>query len=324
MNATGRPLVSIGVPTCDRASLLERSLGSLVAQDYPNLEILVSDNASSDETPEVCARMQRRCPFIQYYRVPDRIPPFENFRNALVLSHGRYFVWASDDDLWEPDFVSSLVDQVERVDGLMLVAAEAQYVLLDGTKLPFFREGEAFYGLPPSSRARRILEVAQHSYGNLIYGVYRREALVDRAGGTVLDACRFFNEIPVFIQVAGRGGMRVCDRVLFYKTVPLRTYLQAAREYGVAARWEGAEPSGERSHSARVGLLSRAYRLVASDLHYHMRTLADIRRALWRIDAGLGLRLALLMVFTARLTGHFLKLVVVWPLQDILSRRIRV
>ncbi len=320
----GRPLVSIGVPTCDRAPLLERALGSLVSQDYPNLEIVVSDNASTDETKEVCARVQRRSPFVQYHSVPVRIPPFENFRNALVLSHGQYFMWASDDDLWEPDFVSVLVAQIERVGGLKLVATEAQYVLQNGTQLPFFREGAAFYGPPPSSRVRRILTIADHSYGNLVYGMYRREALVDEAGGTVLDACRFFNEIPVFIQVAARGGIRVCERVLFYKTVPLRTYVRAAREYGVAPRLEGVEPLVARSDPGHVDLLSRAYHRVVNDLHYHVRTLADIRRALWRIDAGFGFRLALLMVFAARLTGHFLKLAVVWPLQDILSRRIRV
>ncbi len=319
-----RPLVSIGVPTCDRAPLLERALWSLVAQDYPNLEIVVSDNASTDETKEVCARMQRRYPFIQYHRVPVRIPPLENFRNALVLCHGPYFMWASDDDLWEPDFVSVLVAQIERVGSLKLVASEAQYILQDGTQLPFFREGAAFYGLPSSSRVRRILAIADHNYGNLIYGVYRREALVDEGGDTVLDACRFSNEIPVFIQVAARGGIRVCDRILFYKAVPLRIYLQAAREYGVAPRLRGAEPPAERSHPGHGDLLSRAYRRAVGGLRYHVRTLADIRRALWRIDAGLGFRLALLIVFAARLTGHFLKLAVVWPLQDILSRRIRV
>lgn len=323
MSTIGRPLVSIGVPTCDRVTLLERALGSLVAQDYPNLEIVVSDNASTDGTPEVCARMQQRYPFVCYHRVPVRIRPFENFRNALMLSHGRYFAWASDDDLWEPDFVSELVAQIERVDGLMLVAAEAQYVLHDGTKLPFFHEGAAFYGLPPSSRMQRILAISEHSYGNLIYGVYRREALVDESGATVLDACRFFNEIPVFIQVAARGGIRVCDRALFYKTAPLRVYLRAAREFSVAPRLEGAESPDERFDPGRADLLLRAVRCVVGALYYHVHTLADIRRGLWRIDAGLGFRVVLLMVFAVRLTGHFLKLVVVWPLQDILSGRIR-
>jgi len=54
----GKPLVSVGVPTCNRAALLGRALKSLVAQDYPNLEIVVSDNASTDDTTAVCADMQ--------------------------------------------------------------------------------------------------------------------------------------------------------------------------------------------------------------------------------------------------------------------------
>ena len=340
----GKPLVSIGVPTYNRAPLLERALKSLVAQDYPNLEVILSDNASTDDTPQSCARMQEQYSFLRYHRNSTIVPAMENFRKVLLLSSGYYFMWASDDDLWEPGFVSTLVDYLESNDDLVLVAAEAQYMLRDGTKLPFFREGAPFYKLLPHSRLRRLLMIVAHNYGNLIYGLFRREALLLQDGGTILDPVKSTNEIPIFLQVAARGGIQVCDRVLFHKATTLRTYFQAAREYGftpvldqqhLAAVSKGSTLTGNtlrnRGRSAKLPRLLRSakvflrlYRYSVGVLLYHARTLADIRRAIWRIDTSFAIKLALLIAFTVRLTVHFLKLAVVWQVQDVIRNRIRV
>ena len=340
----GKPLVSIGVPTCNRASMLERALRSLVAQDYPNFEIVISDNASTDDTPEVCARMQEQYPFIRYHRTPVRVSGFENFRKVLLLSSGYYFMWAADDDLWETTFISTLVGYLESDDNLTLVAAEAQYMLADGTMLPYFPEGRAYYKAVTHSRLRRLLMIMVHNYGNLIYGLYRRGALLTQDGGTVLDSVTFSNEIPIFIQVAARGAIQVCGKALFYKTTSLSTYLQAAREYGftpvldqqhLAAVSKGSTLTGNtlrnRGRSAKLPRLLRSakvflrlYRYSVGVFLYHARTLADIRRAIWRIDTSFAIKLALLIAFTVRLTVHFLKLAVVWQVQDVIGNRIRV
>ena len=313
--ASGRPLVSIGVPTCERSALLRRALSSLLAQDYPNLEIVVSDNASTDDTAAVCADITRRHAIVHYHRVQVRIPVFQNFRNALVLSHGDYFMWASDDDLWESTFVSTLMRILAPRADLTLVAAEAQYVLPDGTRLPFFPEGKAFSAQPPESSFRRIVMIAKHGYGNLFYGLYRRKALVNTAGDTALDVCTFLNELPLFVQVADRGGTHVHDSVLFFKTTSLTTYLQAAREYRfipMAEQLGSARPANFRSGSDLSNRRLRWGRDVAGILVYHARTMADIRRALPRIHGGPGAKIALLIAFAVRLTGHFLKLAIVW------------
>ena len=343
----GKPLVSIGVPTYNRAPMLERALKSLVAQDYPNLEIIISDNASTDDTPQSCARMQEQYSFLRYHRNSTIVPAMENFRKVLLLSSGYYFMWASDDDLWEPGFVSTLVDYLESNDDLVLVAAEAQYMLRDGTKLPFFREGAPFYKLLPHSRLRRLLMIVAHNYGNLIYGLFRREALLTQDGGTILDPVKFINEIPIFLQVAACGAIQVCDRVLFYKATTLPTYLQAAREYGVAPVLDQQQHPAADSQASMLTLdilrhggsfagLRKLLRPVevllwqlcgrsVNTLLYHARTLTDIRRALWRLqDISFATKLILLIAFTVRLTIHFLKLVVVWQVQDIIRQKARV
>jgi hypothetical protein len=344
-----KPLVSIGVPTCERASLLERALRSLIEQDYPNLEIIVSDNASNDKTPEVCERILSQYPFVRYSRISTRTPAFENFKRVLRLSTGKYFMWAADDDLWEPNFVSTLVRYLESDRDTVLIAAEAQYMIRDGAVLPFFPEGRAFYDKLPHSKLRRLLMFTSHSYGNLIYGLYRREALFTKNGGTVLDVCKFINEIPIFLQIAIKGNVQVCSEVLFYKSAPLATYLQAAREYGfkpvlnqgqraAATTQSTLSLQATTSHTTRRFAKLRAFLASLPFLvsllqwynysmnvgSYHIKALTDIRQAIWHLDISFASKLVLFVTFTKELTAHFLKLVVVWQTKDICSRKIAI
>jgi hypothetical protein len=313
-----------------------------MAQNYPNFEIIILDNASVDKTPEVCARVSSQYPFVRYSRNSTRTPAWENFKRVLLLSTGKYFMWASDDDLWEPAFVSTLVSYLESDQDAVLIAAEAQYMVRDGTRLPFFPEGRALYDRLPRSKLRRLLTFASHSYGNLIYGLYRREALFTKNGGTVLDVCKFINEIPIFVQIAMRGNVQVCSEVLFYKSAPIATYLQAAREYGLkpvlhqgqftesgvlgqaavlrATACTGARPSTLRDVRKATAFLPRAVRYSYGVFRYHVRALVDVRRAIWSTDVGHVTKLVVFVAFAGRFTTHFLKLVAVWQVQDFFER----
>ncbi len=123
------PLVSIGVPTFNRAELLTKCLSTLLSQDYPNFEIIISDNASTDNTPSICNKLQNEYFNLRYFRTTSTIPAMKNFERVLSLSKGEYFMWASDDDQWEPNFISTLISYFESNANLVLVASEAQYML---------------------------------------------------------------------------------------------------------------------------------------------------------------------------------------------------
>lgn len=98
------PLVSIGISTYERAEgTFPAALKSASAQTWPNLEIVVADNASQDRTGEVVAELgdQR----IRYHRHERNIGAHANFRFCVEASRGSYFVLLHDDDLLDPDFV---------------------------------------------------------------------------------------------------------------------------------------------------------------------------------------------------------------------------
>ena len=112
MIAESQPLVSIGIPTYNRAeSYLPLALDSALSQDYPNLEIIVSDNASTDGT-EAFLRSKEDSR-IRYFRHPESIGGANNFNFCVKKAKGVYFLLLHDDDLVDPDFVSVCMRALE-------------------------------------------------------------------------------------------------------------------------------------------------------------------------------------------------------------------
>lgn len=104
-------LVSIGIPTYNRASsYLRYALRSAANQTYTNLEIIVSDNCSSDNTESLVKEFDD--PRIRYYRQRENIGPLKNRNFCLAQARGDYFVMLLDDDLIDNDFISICMDAV--------------------------------------------------------------------------------------------------------------------------------------------------------------------------------------------------------------------
>src|SRR5262245_8959742 len=92
------PLASICVPVYNGADHLEEALDSIRAQEYPRLEIVVSDNASEDATAEIVRRYARLDPRIRYQRNAVNLGAHENFRLAIGAATGDYCTWLAHDD----------------------------------------------------------------------------------------------------------------------------------------------------------------------------------------------------------------------------------
>jgi glycosyltransferase involved in cell wall biosynthesis len=90
------PLVSIGMPVYNGENFLRLALSSLLAQDYPHFELIISDNASDDGTEEICREYQAHDRRIRYLRHREnRGSPW----NFAFVARGDYFMWAAHDDL---------------------------------------------------------------------------------------------------------------------------------------------------------------------------------------------------------------------------------
>lgn len=104
------PLVSVGIPCYNRPEGLRRTLECICGQTYRNLEIIISDNCSPDPDVERVAReFACKDPRIQYFRQSVNEGPAFNFKFVLEKATGEYFMWASDDDEWESEFIQRLL-----------------------------------------------------------------------------------------------------------------------------------------------------------------------------------------------------------------------
>ncbi|APO51719.1 glycosyltransferase family 2 protein [Bradyrhizobium sp. YCK136] len=236
------PLVTVGIPTFNRTEGLARTLASIQAQTYRHIEIIVSDNASPD--PAVRATVDdfaSRDERVTYYRHPENIGAMRNFSSLLPRARGEFFMWAADDDRWEPFFVERCVERLKADPRLVVCQMEAQYEV-DGKMLfPFFFEGAPFKAFSSRSPVERVKHLLRHVYGNLVYGVFRREALFHNGKPITEWIGATLNEIPMQILLAFRGDIRVIPEIGFYKTAP-RTVCEQARWEQVGGRlpnWRG-------------------------------------------------------------------------------------
>ena len=107
------PLVTIGMPIYNEERFLENSLRSLREQDYENIQILISDNASTDSSGDIGLRAAADDDRIAYSRTNENIGSAANFRRVVEMANGKYFMWAAGHDEWSPNLVSDSVATLE-------------------------------------------------------------------------------------------------------------------------------------------------------------------------------------------------------------------
>lgn len=169
-----RPLVSIGIPLYNEARFIEASLQSVLSQDYPNLEIIVSDNASTDETLVICQRLLSNRENVVLHRFNSNRGAGENFHFVLDSASGKYFMWASGHDLWASNLISECVALLENNPTAVIAFGSSSWVDENGCLLEKFYGWTDTRGMHPAARLFTIFWGNPHP----VVGVIRRSALV--------------------------------------------------------------------------------------------------------------------------------------------------
>jgi glycosyltransferase involved in cell wall biosynthesis len=129
------PLVSICIPTYNRFEGLRQSLDCFTKQTYRNLEILVSDNFSSHDPSAMVREYAKEDGRIRYYRQSQNIGMTLNGHFLWTRATGQYFVLGSDDDWWSPDFVSELVELLQKESGAVCAFCDFEEIDIHGKKI---------------------------------------------------------------------------------------------------------------------------------------------------------------------------------------------
>lgn len=169
--------ISIGMPLYNEARWLRQALDALCAQTFTNWEMIVSDNASADNTWEVLQEYAAKDTRILLYRQTENIGSIENFEFVLAQAQGDYFVWASGHDLWSSNFLEILLKEMQVNPTLVLCVPQG--ILIDEENHPLVIYKEMFDTRSENSAAGRILTMHRElKRCNAIYGLHRREVLL--------------------------------------------------------------------------------------------------------------------------------------------------
>ncbi len=174
-NQSADPLVSIGVPIFNGAASIAETITKLLAQTYQNIELIVSDNCSTDETQKICEIFATKDLRIKYFRQSENKGVGYNFRFVLEQARGKYFLWNAGDDTRSANYVAVNVAFLEANPDFCASTSRAR------------DEGGGFNPRWMGDRALtqdraedRILTYFKGWHRNSIfYSMYRREVLVD-------------------------------------------------------------------------------------------------------------------------------------------------
>lgn len=173
------PLVSIGIPVYNEARFLEQTLESLLAQDYPEIEFIISDNASKDDTLSICNRAAARDSRIRVLRAEVNQGATANFQRCLDDAKGELFMWAAGHDLWSANMVSQCVKALEHHADAVIAVPESQWI--DVSSQAYGERASILdtRGMDPLARVFTLLWANMHP----MYGLMRTAAL--RATGPI-------------------------------------------------------------------------------------------------------------------------------------------
>lgn len=202
--APERPQVSVGMPVYNGEATLRPALESLLEQTYADLEIIVSDNASSDATETICREYAARDPRIRYFRQPANVGAARNFKAVLDRAGAPFFMWAACDDTRSSNFVEvNLAFLKSHPD----YVASCSPVRFEGGNFDPVRMGD---GALEGDAAERIVGVFAHPIhaNGRFYSLMRREAV---AGCPALGRHFLGSDWAVVAHLAARGKLHRCD-----------------------------------------------------------------------------------------------------------------
>lgn len=193
-----KPLVSICVPTRNRADSLRKSLETIRGQSYSPIEILISDNCSEDDTEQLCRELALADPRIRYVRQPRNIGLHGNHNFCMDASRGEFLCIFHDHDRREPGIVSEYVSFLEHHPRVGIVCADWELFDDSGERI-----GVRDHGVKPVTPGLAYIDRTIRS-GRSSIGIpgamVRRAALGEARFG--LQAPIGFGDFPLWFRVA--------------------------------------------------------------------------------------------------------------------------
>ena len=176
MAAHSPPKVSIGLPVFNGEEYLREAVESVLAQSFADFELLISDNASTDATPEICREFADADRRVRYLRNESNLGASRNWNKVFEMATGKYFKWLAHDDILGRDLLAKTVHVLDSDRSVVLCYPGAARIDERGEVLGE-RHGKLMRGMSasPVERYREVMRAGTH--GPALFGLMRKEVL---------------------------------------------------------------------------------------------------------------------------------------------------
>ena len=205
--------LSIGMPIFNGELFIHQAIKSILAQTFTNFELIISDNASTDSTREICEKFAKQDNRIRYFRQESNIGIHKNFNFVLKQAKNEYFAWAAVDDHLDNDYMEknikvlesdkNIVSSVGKIIPIGTESLDIDSQLIETTQYPKFiknyRHKKITDAIPISGsddQKIRMLLKNTKSLGRF-YGVHRTEQLKQ----CIVDTPFINVEVAIFLNL---------------------------------------------------------------------------------------------------------------------------
>lgn len=214
------PLVSIGMPVYNGERFIKQAIDSLLAQDFQDFELIISDNASKDKTGEICKQYAEKDDRIRYCRNDVNIGMGANFKKVLDIATAPYFMCVAHDDIWEPSYISKLIRIMESDKSIVLAFSDFDNIDENGKQT---RTYPKILKLSSSETIfKRLLQfiMFEESEGkaNLVCGIMRLNTLKE-IGSFNKILGEWAADMLLVFSMLFKGNFYIIDELLFHKRI---------------------------------------------------------------------------------------------------------
>jgi glycosyltransferase involved in cell wall biosynthesis len=199
------------VPVYNGENFVEEAIESILNQSFEDLELIISDDGSTDSTEDICRAFTARDERVRYFRNPENIGPGPNYRRALGLTRAPYVKLAAHDDVCLPTFIETCVSVLDRDPTVVLAHTAAASIDEAGEVISVWEPNRALAADDAETRFRAALDIGDEIY--LIWGVARAEVMrrIPPIGAYV------GHDRPWLTALALHGRIDVSPEVLFHQ-----------------------------------------------------------------------------------------------------------
>jgi glycosyltransferase involved in cell wall biosynthesis len=172
-----RPLVSIGLPVYNGENYVAKAIGSVLEQTLRDLELVISDNASTDRTQTICEEFAQRDARVRYFRNERNLGAGPNYDQAFYRALGKYFNWLAHDDRLAPTYLEEAVACLERNPDAVLCQVGISEIGPDDEIIRVYRN--QLPGVDSTRASRRFGGMILYRHEcEAFFGLFRRDALI--------------------------------------------------------------------------------------------------------------------------------------------------